>query len=281
MGPVCHTFSYDAVSLSYYRWGSGEPVLLLHGLADHGLVWQSLAHGLEKRYSCVAPDLRGHGNSSKPDDPSAYSSPALVQDLQALTHHLGGGQVRVVAHSWAAKLALLWAKHHPGSVQSLVLVDPFFVNKLPGFLRPTFPLLYRTLPFLQVMGPFATYDQAEALAQTLKQYRGWSPLQAEVFRAGMEEKAGQTWGSKFAIAARNGVFEDILQRAGLTTTLSTPTLLLLPEQGLNRMGWQIKPYTTYLPNLTIETIPGNHWPHLVAPDTLNQAVSDYLVKETR
>ena len=83
-------------------------------------------------------------------------------------------------------------------------------------------------------------------------------------------------GSKFAIAARNGVFEDILQLAGLTEPLSTPTLLLLPEKGLNRLDWQIKPYKTNLPNLEIQTIPGNHWPHLVAPEPFNQVVLKVL-----
>ncbi len=55
-----------------------------------------------------------------------------------------------------------------------------------------------------------------ALAQTLQQYRGWSPLQQAVFDAAMEQKPDGTWGRKFAVAARNGVFEDILNRAGLT-----------------------------------------------------------------
>lgn len=278
MEPTRHSFAAAGVTLSYLTWGQGAPVLLLHGLADHGLVWQSLAQHLAESYRCVAPDLRGHGDSDKPGDAPAYGSLELVKDLAALTQHLGWERVRVVAHSWSAKLALLWARQSPALMQQLVLVDPFFVNKLPGLFRPTFPLLYRTLPFLKVMGPFATYAQAEALARTLKQYRGWSPLQQRVFQTGMAELPTGQWGSKFAIAARNGVFEDILQLAGLTEPIAVPTLLLLPEQGLNRLAWQIKPYKTYLPHLRMQTIPGNHWPHLVAPEGLNQAVADYFAE---
>jgi pimeloyl-ACP methyl ester carboxylesterase len=182
----------------------------------------------------------------------------------------------VVAHSWAAKIALLWAQQQPDRLRSLVLVDPFFVNRLPRLFRPTFPILYRTLPFLKVMGPFPSYEAAAAVAQGLKQYRGWSTLQQAVFRAGMEPKPHGQWGSKFAIAARNGVFDDILKLAGLTTTLPISTCLLLPDQGLNRTAWQIKPYRQYLPKLNIQTIPGNHWPHLVAPDSFNSAVAAFL-----
>jgi pimeloyl-ACP methyl ester carboxylesterase len=274
--PIRHSLVNGPVPLSYLEWGTGEPLMLLHGLADHGLVWQSLAEKLCDRYRCLAPDLRGHGESGKPDQPQAYDSLALVADLEALASVCGDQPITVIAHSWAAKLALLWAQRQPQRLRRLLLVDPFFVNRLPGLFRPTFPLLYRTLPFLKVMGPFPTYSEAESIARTLKQYRGWSPLQQAVFQAGMEQKPDGTWGSKFAIAARNGVFNDILQRAGLTTVLTVPTHLLLPDQGLNRLAWQIKPYRTYLTNLQIQTIPGNHWPHLVAPTDFNRIVADHL-----
>ncbi|WP_338420693.1 alpha/beta hydrolase [Phormidium tenue] len=262
--------------LAYQQWGDGEPLMLFHGLADHGLVWQSLAESLGPRYRCLAPDLRGHGDSGKPDDVAAYDALELVDDLEALAIACHADRITVVAHSWAAKLALLWAKRQPQRVRRLVLVDPFFVNQLPSWLQPTLPLFYRTLPFLKVMGPFESYGAAESVARTLKQYRGWSPLQAAVFQAGMEQKPDGRWGSKFAIAARNGVFHDTLHRAGLTTNLTVPTLLLLPQAGLNRTAWQLKPYRTHLPNLQIQAIPGNHWPHLVEPEAFNQSVTDYL-----
>ncbi|HIK44164.1 MAG TPA: alpha/beta hydrolase [Leptolyngbyaceae cyanobacterium M65_K2018_010] len=270
------TLTHPSRSLAYHEWGAGLPLLLLHGLGDHGLVWQSLAEALSDRYHGLAPDLRGHGDSDKPDDPAAYDSLNLVKDLESLAARWEATPITVVAHSWAAKLALLWAQHTPQPIRQLILVDPFFVNRLPGLFRPTLPLLYRTLPFLKVMGPFENYDAAVRVARTLKQYRGWSPLQQAVFSAAMEQKSDGTWGSKFAIAARNGVFEDILQRPGLTTELPVPTLLLLPVKGLNRFAWQLKPYRTYLPNLQIQSIPGNHWPHLVAPEAFNGILRSYL-----
>lgn len=276
VSPIRHTLTTAQVPLSYLEWGAGEPVVLLHGLADHGLVWQSLAAQLEPCYRCIAPDLRGHGDSGKPNDVAAYDALRLVEDLEALAVAWDPEPITVVAHSWAAKLALLWAKQQPDRIRRLVLVDPFFVNRLSGWFRPLLPLFYRTLPFLKVMGPFDSYEAAEAIARTLKQYRGWSPLQAAVFAAGMEPKSNGTWGSKFAIAARNGVFEDTLYRAGLTTPLAVPTLLMLPAAGLNRWAWQLNPYRTYLPNLEIKTIPGNHWPHLVEPEAFNAIVAEYL-----
>jgi len=263
------------ISLSYREWGAGEPVILLHGLADHGLVWQELAETLADRFHCLAPDLRGHGDSDKPPE-TEYGSAAIAQDLETFANTCHLPAVNVVAHSWAAKIALVWARQNPDRLKRLVLLDPFFVNRLPGLFRPTFPILYRTLPFLKVMGPFPDCATAEATARPLKQYRGWSPLQQSVFQEAMEQKPDGSWGSKFAIAARNGVFADILQQPGLTATLPVPTLLLIPEGGLNRMAWQLQPYRKYLPHLEIQKIPGNHWAHLVSPEACNGAIAKFL-----
>lgn len=267
------------LSLYYRTWGSGEPILLLHGLADHGLVWRDVAEALSDRYQCLAPDLRGHGDSSKPPE-TEYDARLLATDLERLTQQLGLNQVHVVAHSWAAKVALLWAQTQPERLRSLILVDPFFVNRLPAWLRPTLPLLYRTLPFLKIMGPFPSYAAAVTTAQSLKQYRGWSDLQATAFAAGMEQKPDGTWGSKFAIATRNGVFQDVLRVAGLTQPVATPTCLILPTQGLNRTALQLRPYKRYLPNRTIHPVPGNHWPHLVEPAALSEAMLEFLSRFT-
>ncbi|MEM6717263.1 MAG: alpha/beta hydrolase, partial [Cyanobacteria bacterium P01_C01_bin.147] len=270
------TLTGDIV-LAYRDVGIGQPIVMLHGLADHSLVWQELAQHLSDRYRCLAIDLRGHGDSSKPPA-TKYTARLLADDLEQFCQHLQLDTVTVIAHSWAAKIALLWARQSLQRVNSLTLVDPFFVNRLPIAFRPTLPIFYRTLPFLKVMGPFTDLEQATAVARQLKQYQGWSEPQQAVFHAGMEQQADGQWRSKFAIAARNGVFADILKTAGLTAPLATPTALLLPQQGLNRMAWQIKPYHQHLTQLQTHTIPGNHWPHLVEPTAFNQSVAAILAQ---
>ena len=266
------------VQLSYWDWGNpdGIPLLLLHGLADHGFVWRELAGELCDRYRCVAPDLRGHGDSSKPT--TGYSCQDIVADLNALMREMGCRSAHVIAHSWSAKVALIWAKQQPERVQSLTLVDPFFVKQLPKAFKLTFPLLYRVLPFLKVMGPFDSYEQAKQVAQQLKQYRGWSDFQAEVFQRGMEEKANGQWGSKFVQPARDEVFMDMLLVDGLTETLDVPCTFIQPEQGLNRSNFQINSFRRYLTQLQFVTVPGNHWPFLVEPQAFNAAIAQVWEK---
>jgi len=266
----------DRSWLAHHACGAGASVVWLHGLADHGRVWRGAMEALGDRVRSLAPDLPGHGESGKPAEPGAYAAAVVAADLEAWAERLELGAVPVVAHSWAAKVALVWARQAPGRIGRLVLVDPFFVNRLPGVLRPTLPLLYRMLPFLRAMGPFASREAAVAVARGLKQYRGFTSAHERAFLEGLSEAPDGTWRSRFAVAARNGVFDDMLRSDGLTAPLETPTTLLLPEQGLNRTRWQLSAYRRHLPALAIQRIPGNHWPHLVEPAAFHRAIADAL-----
>ena len=86
--PIRQTFSKPDIQLSYLEWNQGqEPLLLLHGLADHALVWSSLGDDLSSDYHIVAPDMRGHGESGKPE--RDYSFESAIKDLEALMDSLG------------------------------------------------------------------------------------------------------------------------------------------------------------------------------------------------
>jgi pimeloyl-ACP methyl ester carboxylesterase len=273
-----HFLKLDCLQFSYLEWNAGKiPLLLLHGLADNSLVWGSLGDFLAADYHIIAPDLRGHGDSSKPE--TGYRFIDYISDLEALMEHFGWQSVHAVAHSWSAKLLAIWATEHPHRFRSLILVDPFFIDKMPNGIQITFPLLYRILPFLKTMGPFPNYAAAEKTARRLKQYRGWSPRQQAAFQAGMEEKAEGIWGSKFVIQARNEIFADVRRVAGLTQTLAIPTLFVKPQAGLNRSQWQLAPYRKYLQNLEIIEVPGNHWPFLGEPEAFNQTVALFLRRQ--
>ncbi|MCW2278337.1 alpha/beta fold hydrolase [Heliophilum fasciatum] len=284
MVPVRQTLTLPHMKLSYLEWRPSDgverpPLLLLHGLGDHALVWSDLAERWADRFHVIAPDMHGHGESSKLD--RGYTFPEVIGDLEALLDHLGWAKAHILGHSWAGKLAPIWARMHPGRFASMILVDPIFIVKMPAVMKVIFPILYRVLDSMKGMGPFATYEEAEALARTLRQYQGWSPLQEQVFRQGMEQKPDGRWGSKFVVAARNQIFEDVMKVPGLTVPLTMPTLFVRPEQGVNRMTWQMKPYHQFLKNLTVAMVPGNHWPYLVEHAAFYQAVDAFLMKQVK
>ena len=130
-----------------------------------------------------------------------------------------------------------------------------------------------------MMGPFDSFDRAEATAKGLKQYRGWSELQKQVFEGSVEQKQDGRWGSKFTAAARDRIFEEVMCVAGLTETIEIPTLFVQPKAGLNRTDLQLKPYRKYFSQLEIRSVPGNHWAFLVEPELFERAIVDRLKRE--
>lgn len=105
MKPVRKTLSLPDIQLSYLEWNqSQEPLLLLHGAGGDALVWSSLAVTLANRYHIVALDMRGHGESSKPQGNYPYSDADLIADLEAVMVRLGWSSAHVVGHSWMGNI---------------------------------------------------------------------------------------------------------------------------------------------------------------------------------
>jgi pimeloyl-ACP methyl ester carboxylesterase len=278
MIPIRKTLSTSDIQLSYLEWNQGqEPLILLHGMADHALVWSSLGDYLKSDYHIIAPDMRGHGESSKPE--KDYTFKSAISDLEALMYKMGWSAAHIVSHSWTGKLAAIWARENPARLKSITLVDPIFIWKMPSFLKIIFPLLYRVLPFLKSMGPFTSYEAAEQTIKQLSQYQNWSSLQQQVFQAAIAQKPDGTWGSKFTIAARDGIFDAVMEVPGFIHPVDTPALFIQPEKGVNRQNWQIQPYKTNLKNLLIRQVPGNHWPFLTNPTEFNQTVASFLAAQ--
>ena len=274
--PVRRTLALDQIELSYLDWDTaGQPVLLLHGLADHALVWSAVGDWLAAQgYRPVAPDMRGHGQSSKPD--RGYDFDSIMQDLENLLDHLDWATAHVVGHSWSGKVAAYWATRQPQRFLSMTLVDPIFVYGVPGLFRVTFPLFYRLLPFLKGMGPFPSWEAAQAQGQQMKQYRAWTPLQQTVFKESLTTAADGRVVSRFIPAARDGIFDAVLRVPGLIQPVPVPSLFIQPAAGVNRYDWQLSPYRKYLTHLLVETVPGNHWAFLGEPEAFSRCLLSFL-----
>ncbi len=106
--------------------GSGPPVLLLHGYPQTHAIWHRVAPSLAERFTVVAADLRGYGDSEKPPggpDHAAYSKRAMAADQVELMETLGLAPFHLVGHDRGGRVAHRLALDHPGSVLSLTTLD--------------------------------------------------------------------------------------------------------------------------------------------------------------
>ena len=116
----------NGVRLHYLIAGEGDPVVLLHGYAETSHMWLPLISKLADRHTVIAPDLRGFGQSSAPDD--GYTKKAMAQDVHALMRSLHYDRIRLVGHDIGLMVAYAFAAQYPDDVDRLVLMEAF----LPG-----------------------------------------------------------------------------------------------------------------------------------------------------
>jgi pimeloyl-ACP methyl ester carboxylesterase len=101
--------------------GSGPALLLIHGVGDKSASWEPVLAKLAQRFTVIAPDLLGHGESDKPR--ADYSLPAFANGMRDLLAVLGINRVTVVGHSFGGGVAMQFAYQYPQLVERLVLVS--------------------------------------------------------------------------------------------------------------------------------------------------------------
>ena len=116
----------NGVKIMTRKGGSGQPLLLLHGHPQTHAIWHRVAQQLAKSHTVVMTDLRGYGDSSKPQgsqDHLNYSKRVMALDQIEVMRHFGYAQFDVLAHDRGARVAHRLALDHPKAVKRLVLLD--------------------------------------------------------------------------------------------------------------------------------------------------------------
>ena len=118
----CSVRQYDAggVNTRVIEAGTGEPVVLLHGLTGHAESWARNILPLAQHFRVLAVDMIGHGLTDKPDRP--YLLPAFVGHLRDLVRAAGVGDAHLVGQSLGGWVATWLALEHPEEVRTLTLV---------------------------------------------------------------------------------------------------------------------------------------------------------------
>ncbi len=102
-------------------WGSGTPLVLLHGFMGSTRTWSDHLAAFTERYQVIAPDLLGHGLSNSPAHPARYSMACCIADLAAILDYYHLDRVHLLGYSLGGRIALSFAVKHPARVASMVL----------------------------------------------------------------------------------------------------------------------------------------------------------------
>src|SRR5438552_1149604 len=106
-----HFAEVNGVRLHYFIGGKGSPVVLLHGYAETSHMWLPVMPPLAKSHTVIVPDLRGAGDSSKPE--SGYDKKNMAVDIHELTSSLGIKRASIVGHDIGLMVAYAYAAQFP------------------------------------------------------------------------------------------------------------------------------------------------------------------------
>ncbi|KAH6925316.1 hypothetical protein HPB50_003512 [Hyalomma asiaticum] len=149
-------------------------LLFLHGFLDFWFIWNRQIPELGEQFCVVAPDMRGYGKTTRPNDTAEYVMPKLIEDVKGLLDKLNPDHKRdvvLVGHDWGGMISMCFATLHENMIDKMVLINSMhpkaFVKQL--FRSATqMRMSWYQLPFRKPVVPeqylilkdFAFFDKA-------------------------------------------------------------------------------------------------------------------------
>ena len=257
--------------------GSGPPVVLVHGMVNSSRHWQAVAQRLADRYTVIAPDLVGHGDSATPrGDYSLGAHAAVIRDLLSA---LGVGPATIVGHSLGGGIAMVFFWQFPHRVERLALVSS------GGLGREVSPLLRTAaLPGTGGLISLAAHarltDTLERAGAHLRRRNRGLGVQLQAIARALKPLGGPGQRAAFVHSLR-AVIDPRGQRVSATDRLyllsGVPTLIAWGERDRTIPLDHGRAAHAAIPDSRFVTLPrAAHFPHLEAPDELAEALHDFI-----
>lgn len=251
------TATRDGVTLRYDEAGAGEPALLfIHGWTCNRTNWRDQFSHFAKKHHVVALDLRGHGESDKPDED--YSIDGFVEDIIWLIDELGLEKPVIVGHSMGGCIAMNLARKHPDVASAVVLIDSPIVP-LPEALTDV---------RAQLFAGFDSPAYAEVAAGFAREFFFDANTSPEI-----AEHLMSTIGApqRVTLTALRSALSPENQKAG---PIPVPSLFIRAQTAYATE----EQMREHVPGMGVITVPAAHFVQMEQPAATNNIISDFLDK---
>jgi len=252
----------NGINLHYNLYGSGVPIILVHGLGMDQSMWDLQVPDFSQNYQLIVYDLRGHGRSESPDH--AYSIELFADDLHHLLRHLGLRTSALLGLSLGGRILLRFALKYPEETRALILADaqsdtpPESVQRLENLAE-----IARQEGIEKAAEAFFSWPLLQTLAK-----RKAERFQKEKVRLAKASPIG-LGRSCLAIAHMDPLTDHL-------TSIKAPTLVLAGVEDEAYLPY-LDLYVQRMPNCKRETIPrAGHLSNLENPEAFNEAVLSFL-----
>src|SRR5262245_47640813 len=239
--------------------GSGPPLLLLHGAPMSHISWRLVAPELAKRYTIVAPDLRGYGDSSKPPDGenhTNYSKRAMALDQVEVMKHFGFNSFPVVGHDRGGRVAHRMALDHPEKVTKVAVLDIVPTHYL--YTHVTIGFVQAYFHWFNYLRPSPGPENELKAANDAAAERATTDVQKEYSRAQRDPANIHGMCEDYRAGASIDLDHDKLD-IEKNNKIRCPFLTLWAERGaMGRLYNVISIWKEYAVNVSGKGLPGGH-----------------------
>jgi esterase len=252
------------MKLHYTQQGTGQAVILLHGMFGCLTSLGNLADELSAGYRVISVDLRNHG-----DSPHAQQMdiPTMASDIVKLIDELGLSTASLIGHSLGGKIAMQVALNYPHRVTNLVVADIAPVTYTPR--QDPFLQAFLALSSLDIYGR----DQAKSIVAEHVQ----APEHQAFLLESLTRKDSGVYGLKINISAISENYATSLAVAPAGYPYSGPVLFLKGETSAYIQSKHQPIMAELFPNMELHVIKGvGHWVHFENPLEFTQGVKRFL-----
>jgi 3-oxoadipate enol-lactonase len=250
--------SANGETIHYLKEGAGPAIALIHSLGSSGHMWREQIASLKDRYTLIAVDARGHGNSSGNGECSVAG---MAQDIQAVLGHEGISECHLVGIGTGGPVALTLNVQAPGLARSLTLVNA--AAKPVEGSRQRVEATAEAIAYVS-MEEFGTQYAAETLLPS-------TPLPVQDELAGVIAKMNPKIYIQLMRSALLGDFTTLL------AAVKVPALVLVGEHEAMELAAEADVLVAAIPGATLEVVPGaGHLACLDNPSAFSAALARFL-----
>lgn len=267
--------------------GEGPPLLLLHGFPQSHIEWHKIAPMLAKNYTVVATDLRGYGDSSKPEDGEnhmGYSKRMMARDQVEVMEQLGFKTYKVIGHDRGARVGHRMALDYPKKVEKLVVMDIVPTYKLYATTNKEFATAYWHWFFLIQNAPLPEtmiLNSAEVVLRSFF-FRGAVPqfIQEDVFSVYLNHFKDTKTIHAMCEDYRAGATIDLEHdKADMANKVECPVLALWGGNGaMDKLYNVLETWKERAINVSGKSLPCGHWMPEQLPEHLYEEVHRFMTQ---
>ncbi|SHH23933.1 alpha/beta fold hydrolase [Marivita hallyeonensis] len=279
-----HSFTHTSQTIAYTTSGDGAPLLLLHGFPQTHVMWRPLLPALSKNHFTVAADLRGYGESTKPERVEDMSFRAMADDMVALMASLGHDSFHVAGHDRGGRVAHRMALDHPSKVRSLTVMDIVPTEHLLTNMTTDIAKAYYHWLFLAQPAPFPeTMIGHDPDAYFERCLLGFGKASLEDFDPELLTLYRQSWRDPDCIRTMCDDYRAAIEidwehdRQDLDRKVTCPALVLYGQDGAMAKLLDVPAtWESRLDNMQHAAIAGGHFFPDQSPDATQNALLDFL-----